>query len=147
MYQRKVLLDYCPMIMIVSGYTLARNSSMGKPNRSDWVPTSFLDNQRRSSPKESVPDLCSLVVIWDVMDVLWFYTHNVFTGVSSDEPEYKSSLVMMSAHTCNGQKCFPVLHWVTVAFFNSFFCVTNVRDNLSSRCRRPLLCGSSHRFL
>ena len=74
------------MIMIVSGYTLARKSSMAKPDRSEWVPTFFSDNPRHSYPKESVLDLSDMVVILDVIVVLWFPTHNVFTGLLSDDP-------------------------------------------------------------
>ena len=61
-----------------------------------------------SSLKESVSDLSDLAVVWDVIVVLWFYTHTVFTGVLSDDPGYKLSLVTISAQTCTGKRCFPV---------------------------------------
>ena len=57
----------------------------------------------RSSLKESVPDLSDLILIWDVMDVLWFFNHTVFTGVLSDEPGYESRFLTMSAQTCTVQ--------------------------------------------
>ena len=57
-----------------------------------------------------MPDLSELVVIWDVIVVLWFSTHTVFTGVSSDDPGYEYSLVNMSVHTFNGQRCLPIHH-------------------------------------
>ena len=52
------------MITIVSGYTLARKSSMKDPEQIEWVPTSLCENMRYSSLKESIPDLIFLVVIW-----------------------------------------------------------------------------------
>ena len=101
----------------------------------------------RSSPKESVPDLSNMIVIWDVIVVLCFYTHTVFIGVLSDEPGYKFSLVTMSAQTCTGKRCFPVCHWVTVAFLTPFFCILNVGDIFSARCRRLMMYRSLRRFL
>ena len=53
--------------------------------------------------KQSVPDLSDLVVIWYVIVVLWFYNHTVFTGVSSDDPEYKYSLVKMYTQKCTSK--------------------------------------------
>ena len=147
MYRRKAFLDYHPTIMIVSGYTLARKSSTAKPDRSEWVPNSLWEDPRRSSPKESVPDLSDLVVIWDVIVLLWFSAHTVFTEVSSDDPGYKSSLVTMSAQTCTRQICFSVRHWVTVVILTPFLYIRNVGDTFSARYRHPLLCGSSHCFL
>ena len=114
-------MEHLPMIMIVSEYTLARKSSMEKSDQSEWVPTYFWENPRRSSPKDSVPDLSNLVVIWDVIVVLLFSTHNMFTGVSSEKPGYEYSLGTMSAQTCTGQRCFPVRPWVTVEFLTPFF--------------------------
>ena len=93
-----------------------------------------------------MPILSDMVVIWDVIVFLWFSTHTVFTGVSSDNPGYNSSLVTMSTQTCTGQIYFHVRHWGTVAFLNQFFCVLNGRDTFSARCRRLLLCGSLLRF-
>ena len=61
-----------------------------------------------SSLKESVSDLSDLAVVWDVIVVLWFYTHPVFTGVLSDDTGYKLILVSISAQTCTGKRCFPV---------------------------------------
>ena len=89
--------------------------------------------------KESVPDISDMFVIWDVIVVLWFYTHTVFTGLSSDDPRYESSLVTMYAQNCTGQRCFLFRHWITVVFLTPFFCVLNVGDNLYARCRRLLL--------
>ena len=60
--------------------------------------------------KQSVPDLSDLVVIWYVIVVLWFYNHTVFTGVSSDDPEYKYSLVKMYTQKCTSKICFPIHH-------------------------------------
>ena len=74
------------MIMIVSGDTLAKKSFMPKPDRSEWVPTYLRENPRSYYPKESVHYLSYLVVIWDVIVVLWFSNHTVFTGVSSYDP-------------------------------------------------------------
>ena len=94
-----------------------------------------------------VTDLSDLVVICDVIVVLCFSIHTVLTGVLSNEPGYKSSIVTMSAHNCTGKRCFHVRHWVTLAFLNPLFCVLNVGENLSSRCVHLLLCGSSLRFI
>ena len=66
-YLRKALLAYRPMIMIVSGYTLARYSSMANPDRMEWIPTSLCENVILSLTKESVPDLSELVVICEVI--------------------------------------------------------------------------------
>ena len=86
-----------------------------------------------------MPELRNLIFIWDVIVVLWFYTHTVFTGVSSDDPGYDSSLVMMSTQDLTGHRCFPVSFWVTVEFFTPLFCVLNLGDTLSARCMQPLL--------
>ena len=146
-YRRKALLDHRPMIMIVSGYTLSKNNLMENPDQSEWVPTSLWENPIRYSPKESVTDLSDLVFIWDVIVVLWFSTHFVFTGVLSDKPGYESSLVTMSAQTCTGQICLPFHHWVNVVLLTPLSCVLNVRETFPTRYRRPLLCGSLRRFL
>ena len=53
----------------------------------------------------------------------------------------------MSDQNFTRQRCFPVRHWVTVAFLTPFFCVLNFGGTLSARCRHPLLCGSLPRFL
>ena len=66
-YRRKALLAQRPMIMIVSGYTLARHSYMANPDRMEWVPTSLCDNPSLSSPKESEPALSEFVVICEVI--------------------------------------------------------------------------------
>ena len=62
-YLRKALLAHHPMIIIVSGYALARNSSMANPDKMEWVPTYLCKNLSLSLPKESVPDLRDLVVV------------------------------------------------------------------------------------
>ena len=146
MYRRKALLYYCPMIMIVSGYTMDWKSSMENPDRSEGVPNYLCENTRRSSPKESVPDTSGLIFIWDVMFVLWFYIHTVFTGVLHDVPGYDSSLAMISSQTNIVQRCFPVHYWVTFELLTWLFCVLNVGCTLYDRCIQPLLC-SSFRFL
>ena len=69
-YRRKALLAQRPMIMIVSVYTLARYSSMAKPDRMEWVPTSLCENPSLSSPKESVPALSEFDFICAVIVVL-----------------------------------------------------------------------------
>ena len=81
MYQMKEFMDHRPMIVIISGYTIARKSSMAKPNWSEWVPISLCKEPRCFSPKESLPDLRFLVLILDVIVVLILSTHTVFTGV------------------------------------------------------------------
>ena len=45
------------MIIIVSGYNLARYSSMENPDRMEWVTTSLCEDPSLYSPKESVPAL------------------------------------------------------------------------------------------
>ena len=62
-YLRKALLAHLPMIMIVSGYTLARYSYMENPDQIEWVPTSLCKNTSLCSPKESVPELSYLVAM------------------------------------------------------------------------------------
>ena len=69
-YRRKALLEQHPMIMIVSGYTLARLISMANLDDMEWVPTSLCENPSLSSPKESVPALSEFVVICEVIVVL-----------------------------------------------------------------------------
>ena len=66
-YRRKALVAHQPMIMIVSGYTLARDSYMAKPDQIAWVPTCLFENTSLSLPKESVSDLSDLVVMWEVI--------------------------------------------------------------------------------
>ena len=62
-YSRKVLLDHFPIIIVVSGYTLARKFSMENPDQIEWVLTSLCENPNLSLPKESLPDLRWLVVV------------------------------------------------------------------------------------
>ena len=69
-YRRKALLAQRPVIMIVSGYTLARYSSMENPDCMEWVPTSSCENPSLYSPKESVPAHSEFVVICEVIVVL-----------------------------------------------------------------------------
>ena len=69
------------MIVVVSGCTLARKSSMVNYDRSEWMTTSLCENPIRYPLKESVPDLRYLIIIRYVIVVLWLSTHCVFTGV------------------------------------------------------------------
>ena len=62
-YHRKALLAHHYMIMIFSGYTLARKSSMANPVQKEWVPTSLCENISIFLSKETVPDIRDLVVI------------------------------------------------------------------------------------
>ena len=62
-YHRKALIYHRPMIIIVFGYTLARNSSMKNLDQREWLPTSLCENTDLYSQKERVPDLRELVVI------------------------------------------------------------------------------------
>ena len=81
MYRSKSLLYHLPMIMIVSGYTLARKSSTENPDQSEWVPTSLRENPRSSSPKESVPDLIIFCHLICYCCFMVFYPHCVHWGV------------------------------------------------------------------
>ena len=146
-YHRKTLLSHGPMIMIVSGYTLVRNISTENADQRDWFTTSLCENMSLSLPKESVPDLRYLVVIWEVISVLWCSTQTAFTGVSRVVSGYGSCMMIISAQMQTRNSFVVVLHCVTVAFFSMFFWVWNAGDNLSSRCRIPLLCVISQRFL
>ena len=69
-YRRKALLAQRPMIVFVSGYTLARYSSLANPDRMEWVPTSLCENPSISSPKESVPALSEYVFICEMIVIL-----------------------------------------------------------------------------
>ena len=44
-----------------------------------------------------MPDISDLDIIWDIIFVLWFSTHTVFTVVSSGDAGSDSSLVMISS--------------------------------------------------
>ena len=57
------MLDHIPIIMIISGYTLARKTSMENTDQSEWVPNYLCENLRRSSLKDSVTELSDLIVI------------------------------------------------------------------------------------
>ena len=63
MYQCNSLLDHLLMIMIVYGYTLSMKISTENTDKKEWVTTSFCENPRRSSLKESIPELNDLIVI------------------------------------------------------------------------------------
>ena len=69
------------MIMIVYGYTLSMKISTENTDKKEWVTTSFCENPRRSSLKESIPELNDLIVIWYVIFVLKFSTYTAFIGV------------------------------------------------------------------
>ena len=56
-------MGHLSMIIIVSGYNLARKSSTANTDRSKWVPTYFCENPSHSSPEEIIPDLSVLIVI------------------------------------------------------------------------------------
>ena len=62
-YHMKVLLSHRTIIIIVSGYTLDRNSSMEKPDQRDWFPKSFCENPSLYLTRTSVPELMYLVDI------------------------------------------------------------------------------------
>ena len=75
------------MIMIVYEYTIDSKSSMENPDWSELVPTYLCDNPRRSSQKESVPDLKFFIIVWNVMLFLdfppimcWSGTHMMSLG-------------------------------------------------------------------
>ena len=72
--------------MIVYEYTLDMKSSLENPDQSEWVTTYLCESKRISSPKESLPNLSVLIVIWYVMVVLVVTTHTVLIGGSSDVP-------------------------------------------------------------
>ena len=122
MYHRKEFLDHRQMIIIVYGYTINRKSSMENTDWSEWVTTSLCDNTRRSYLKESVPDRSNLIIIWYIIVVLWFYTHNMFTAVSYNVNGYKFSLMMISKKIRTKKKWLHVRHWVTVMFLTPFVC-------------------------
>ena len=117
---RKALIAHRPMIMIVSGYTLARKISMENPDQREWVPTSLCESPSLSSQKESVTDLKNFVVIWEVISVLWCSTLNVLIDVSRVVTGYESSRMIISAHMRTGHRVVVVLHCVTVAFLTQF---------------------------
>ena len=62
-YNSKALLAHRLMIMIVSGYTLARYSSMANPDWMEWVHISLCDNPSLYLSMESVAALSDLVFI------------------------------------------------------------------------------------
>ena len=135
------------MIIIISGYTLARNSAIANPDQREWVPTSLCENTSLSLPKESVSYLRDSVVIWYVIAVWWWSTQTMFTSVSHVVPGYVSSLMMISAQMRIRQSFVVICHCVTVAFLTLFLLVQKVGDTLSARCRIPFSCGSSWPFL
>ena len=139
--------DAFPIIMIISGYTLSRKSSMENLERIKCVTTSLCEKLICLSLNEIMHNLIVLVFILDVIVVFLFSTHTVFTGLSSSVPGYDSSLMMISAYICTVQRCLPVLHRVTVAFLTPLLCVCNVGDTFSDKCMQPLMCSSSRLFL
>ena len=145
-YLRKALPSYCPMIMIVSGYTFSRYSSMENPDRMEWVPNSLCDNPSLSLPKDSVPALSDSLsfVRWSFF--LKLYPDHVHLCVTH-VPEYESSRMMISSQMCIGKRVVSVRHCVTVAFLTPFFCMRNVWETLSARWRISLLWEISLRFL
>ena len=147
MYARNTFLEHLPMIIIVSGYTHTRNISVENNGRREWVPTYLCEKPRRYSLKESVTDLSNFIVIWDVIVIFVISTHTMFPWVSSNVPGYDSILKMMSDHTCNGNSCFNVRHWVTVDFLTPFLCLMKFGWTFSTRWLRPLLCMNSRRFM
>ena len=126
MYLCKSLLDHLPMIIVISRYTCASKRLTENIYRKEWVNNSLYDKPSCYYLKESVPDLIYLFS-FDMLLFL-FYTHTVFTGVSSDVPGYDSNIDMMSSHICTRHESFPIRHWVTVAFLTPFFCVLKAGD-------------------
>ena len=141
-YCRKALLAHRPMIMIVFGYTLARYSSMKNPERMEWVPNYLCVNPSISSPKESVPDLSDLVVIWEMIFVFWSSTQTVFTSVSRVVPDYESSLMKIYAHIRTGQRVVAVRHYT----FNPVFMCAECRGNLIRQMEDPIVLGNFAAF-
>ena len=146
-YRRKALLAYCTMIRIVSGYNLARKSSMEKYDQIECVPTSLCKNISLSFTKESVPDLRDLVIIWEVSAVFWCSNQTVLTVVSRVVTRYESSQMMIYAQMSTGQRVVVVRHCVTAEFLTPFFYGRNVGENSSSRWGIPLLCENLRSFL
>ena len=56
-------MDHLPIIVIVSGYTGARKSSLENDDYREWVPISLCDKPKFYSLKESVSDIRYLIVI------------------------------------------------------------------------------------
>ena len=100
------------MIMIISGYNLARKISMTNPYWSEWVTTFLCDNPRISSPKEIITDLSFLIVIWDFIVVLDFSTHTVLIGYMYYVSGQESSLVIISAHIRTCRRSLNVFHCI-----------------------------------
>ena len=106
---------------------------MANTEQMEWVPTSLCDNPSISLPKESVPDLRYLVVMWEVIVVFWNSTQTMFTGVSRVVTDYDSSQMMIYSHMCTGQMVVAVRHCVTMEFLTPFLYVRNVGETLSAR--------------
>ena len=113
---------------------------MENHDRSEWLPTCLCENPKRSSPKESVPDLSNLVVVWGAIVMLWISIYTVFAGLSSDVPGYDISLVMILTQNFTGQRYFSFRHRVTFAFLAAFFCVLNAGYTLSTRFTLMITC-------
>ena len=112
----------------------------------EWVPTSLCENPSISLPKESVPDLSDLVVMWEAI-VFLSSIQTVFTGVSLVVPEYESSWMIISAQMRTRYRVVDFRHCVTVAFLYPFFCVRNSGETLLARWRVPLPWEILRRFL
>ena len=86
----------------------------------EWVPTSLCENPSISFPKESLPALSELVVVFEVIILFLSSTQTVFTGVSHVVPEYEPSRMIISAQMRTGQRVVAVRHCVTVGFYPRF---------------------------
>ena len=58
------------MVVIVSLYIRVRKIYIVNYDLREWVPTSLCENPGRYFPKEIVPDLWDLILIWYVIVVL-----------------------------------------------------------------------------
>ncbi len=115
---------------------LARYISIAIPDQSEWVPIS--DGSKPSlvllidaHAVQSTVILCHKVIC---LSRPW--RQIVQTGVSSMTLRYVQILCTRCAHCRTGQRfASSVLPWMTVSFFMSIFCISNVIATLSANSR------------
>ena len=90
------------------------------PDWSEWLPMYLGKNLRLSSQNKISIDINIYMSIWDVIMFLDYSTQYVLTGEYYYLFGYESCSVMISAHFWTVHRCFPVLHWFTVAFTSMF---------------------------
>jgi hypothetical protein len=129
MYRRNALLDQRPIIMIWQTKQLLKNMAIAAPDLIECVPISDFLIFKVSSPMATIASFMAAVTCADVTWLIRLKRQKADMGVLLLAFSYDLILRTMAAAIRMGHMLMsPDALWVTVLFFSSFFCISNVID-------------------